>query len=156
MISFLIMKKEYVVLKEKYGLPDFDDVDRDFEIYSISKDDDLIREILKKMFGVVDFYINFLEDIIQPDSRFYTLKEANVLGKSERALVNATYNKLLYLHRKNVELSLDYEEKKAAKFIVQVFEEWQIVRRDLLPVVSLLKESWSKKVEEKHDGGYFG
>ena len=150
------MKKEYAVLKDKYGLPEYDDLNRDFKIYSVSEEDDIVHEVLKKMINVVDFYINFLEDIIQPDSRFYTLKEANVLGTSERLIVNNAYSKLLYLNRRSIELHLQYAEVDAAKFIKNLFVEWQVIKKDLLPVVTLLKDSWLKKSEIKLDEGYFG
>ena len=150
------MKEKYLGLKKKHNLPSFDDLNRDFEIQSISKDDDVLREILKKMGGVVEFHIGVLEDIIQPDSRYYALKEANFLDKTQRDMANLLYGKLMYLNRKSIELNLDYSEDGAASFIIKMFEDWQTIKKELLPIIVTLKESWSKKTEIKLDGGYFG
>lgn len=150
------MKKEYELLKTKFEMPSYDELNKDFDIYSVSSDDDIIREILKKVLGVIDNYTDLLEDIIQPDSRFHTLKEANVLGKSERQLVNFNYNKLMYFNRAGVELQLNYSEEEAANFIKKVFFDWQAIKKDLLKIVNILKESWSKNTETELERGYFG
>ncbi|MFP4568316.1 MAG: hypothetical protein ACLFN8_05215 [Candidatus Woesearchaeota archaeon] len=150
------MKKEYLKLKEEFSLPDYDLLNDDFEIYTISKEDNLIREIIKKMSGVVDFYIDVLEDIIQPDSRFYTLKEANVLNKDERRVVSLNYSKLMYLNRRNLEIHLDFSEAVGAEFISNLFDEWQNIKKELLPIIIKLKESWLIEQDSKPVGGYFG
>lgn len=149
------MKKKFDLLKEKFDLPDFESLNRDFEISSID-DEDILREICKKMVNTGDFYINFLEDIIQPDSRFYTLKEANFLDKNHRVLVNDIYSKLVYFNRLSIELHLDYSQESAVSFIKAFFVEWQLLKKKLLPIIKILKDSWSKKTEIKVDGGYFG
>jgi hypothetical protein len=150
------MKKQYEELKSKYDLPSYADINKDFEIYTISKEDDLLKEILKKMDGAMDVYISLLEDMIQPDARFYTLKESNILDVDSRLIVNKTYNKLLFLNRANIELHLDYSEEKAVQFIKNLYEEWQTIKKELLPIIRLLKESWAKNTEIKPDRGYFG
>ncbi|MCC7574214.1 hypothetical protein KO361_01340 [Candidatus Woesearchaeota archaeon] len=150
------MKKQYEEIRKKHDLPSYEELNKDFEIYSISKEDDIIREILKKMSNTIDFYINMLEDIIQPDSRFYTLKESNIVDKNLRIEVNKTYNKLMFLNRTNIELHLDYEEEKATQLIKNLFVEWQTIKKELIPVVKTLKESWLKNAEIKPERGYFG
>lgn len=151
-----MMKKEYETLKTKFDLPNYEELNKDFDTHSISKEDDIIREILKKVLGVIENHIGILEDIIQPDSRFHTLKEANVLGKSERQLVNNNYNKLMYFNRAGIELQLNYSEEEAANFIKKVFLDWQIIKNELLMIIKILKESWSKNTETKPERGYFG
>lgn len=150
------MEKKYLEIKEKYGLPNLDELSRDFDVYDISKDDDVLKEIIKKMVGVIDNYVNLLEDIIQPDSRFYSLKEANVLEKESRLVVTQCYNKLMHHNRSFIILNLSFSEEKAAIFLNNFFSDWQKIKQDLLPIFEELKKSWSKKTETKHDGGYFG
>ena len=150
------MRKEYDLLKSEFNLPSFDDLNKDFDIEDISKDDNILREIVKKINGVVDFYINFLEDVIHPDSRYYSLKEANVLDKDLRLLAVKIYNKLMYLNRSGLSLNLDYSKKDASLRIINVFNEWQSLKKDLLSIVIVLKDSWLNHNEAKHDGGYFG
>ena len=149
------MEKKYLELKEKFHLPSFTDLSRDFDVYDIS-DDDLLKEIVKKMVNVIDHYVNLLEDIIQPDSRFYSLKEANVLEKESRVVVNQIYNKLMQYNRASILLNLSFSEGDAANFINDFFSDWQLIKKELFPIFQELKNSWSKKTETKHDGGYFG
>ena len=146
----------YLKLKEKYNLPEYIEIDRDFEIYSISKEEDLIREILKKISSTIDYYTSLLEDIIQPDSRFYTLKEANILNKEQRKKVTMIYNKLLYMNRAIIELNLTYLEDEASKLISKIYHDWQQIKKDLKEIIKTLKESWLKNTEIKSDEGYFG
>ena len=44
-----MVKKEYDVLKKKYNLPDFEALDKEFEISTIEKPDFLLRNIKKKI-----------------------------------------------------------------------------------------------------------
>jgi hypothetical protein len=150
------MRKEYDLLKSEFNLPSFDDLNKDFDIEDISKDDNILREIVKKMNIVVDFYINFLEDVIHPDSRYYSLKEANVLDKELRMLAVKIYNKLMYLNRAGLSLYLNYSKQGASLRIVNVFNEWQLLKKDLFSIVVVLKDSWLNNNETKQDGGYFG
>lgn len=150
------MEKKYLGFKEKFNLPSFADLSRDFDVYDVSKEDDLLKEIVKKMVNVIDHYVNLLEDIIQPDSRFYSLKEANVLEKESRVVVNQIYNKLMQYNRASILLNLSFSEEGAATFINDFFSDWQLIKKELFPIFQELKNSWSKKTETKHDGGYFG
>ncbi|MFW6283282.1 MAG: hypothetical protein ACOC1P_04495 [Minisyncoccales bacterium] len=150
------MKNNYEELQKKYTLPAYEELNKDFEIYSISKEDDLIRELLKKIRDVIDFYIDLLEGIIQPDSTYYVLKEANAIDSQTRNQVNTTYAKLLYINRENIEIHLDYNEKKATEFILKTHNEWQEIKKELMPIIKTIKESWAHNKETKNEGGYFG
>ncbi len=150
------MREEYNILKNKFGLPDFEELDKFFEIRGIDKEDDILREISKKILNSVDNYLDILEDMVQPDSRYYTLKEANFLGKSERSIINAIYSKLMYFNRAGIILNLDYSSDRCAKLINDFYKEWSLMSKELIPVINLLKESWSKKTEARQDRGYFG
>ncbi len=150
------MKKTYKELQEKYSLPSYEELNKDFDIYSISKEDDLIKEIIKKIEDVLETYVSLLEDIIQPDSRYYILKEANVLDAKTRKKVNQIYAKLLYLNRFGIEIDLDYSEEKAIEYIKITNKEWQELKKEILPIIKTLKESWANQTETKNEGGYFG
>jgi len=150
------MKKEYEILRNKHNLPSYKELNIDFEICSISKEEDILKEIVKKILYVIDNYINLLEDIIQPDSRFYNMKEANVLDANSRLIVKKIYHRLVYTNRASIELNLDYTDEKASQFIKNTYEEWQTTKKELRLIFTTLKESWSKETETKPDGGYFG
>lgn len=150
------MKNKYEELQKTYALPPYEELNRDYELYSISKDDDLIKEIIKKIKDVIDFHIDLLEDIIQPDSTYYVLKEANVIDTQTRQNVNKIYSKLIRINRENIELHLDYNEQKATEFILKTHNEWQEIKKEILPIIKKLKESWANNKEPKNEGGYFG
>ena len=62
------MKEKYEKLAKQHGLPSYADMVKHFEIDSIGKDDNVLREIMKKMYEKIDYYTNTLESLIQPEA----------------------------------------------------------------------------------------
>jgi len=150
------MNKKYEELKQKYNLPNFNELNSDFELYSIDEDDDLVREILKKIYEKVDSYTKFLEDLLQPDSRLSLMREASTLTPVDQALITKLHMKGMLITRELLELNLEYTEAVAAKIIKNDYEEWQKMKLELKKIVIKLKESWMKEIKTEQDRGYFG
>ncbi|PIN81357.1 hypothetical protein COV13_01420 [Candidatus Woesearchaeota archaeon CG10_big_fil_rev_8_21_14_0_10_32_9] len=150
------MNEKYEELKKKYDLPNFKELDSDFELYSIDEDDDLIREILKKIYEKVDSYTKFLEDLLQPDSRISLMREASTLTPVEQALVTKLHMNGMLITRELLEVNLEYDETIAAKIIKKDYEDWQKMKLELKKIVIKLKESWMKEIKTEQDRGYFG
>ena len=150
------MNKKYEELTKKYDLPPYQELDADFEIYSLDEEDDIIRETLKKIYEKVDSYTKFMEDLIQPDSRISLMREASTLNPQERAIISKIHMKGMLITRELLELNLSYDEKEAAEIIKKDYEEWQSIKKELKQIICKLKESWMKDIKIEQDRGYFG
>lgn len=117
------MNKEYNTLQKKYKLPNYEDLDRDFQISSMDEKDNLIRSIVRHIYDNYDFFTRLLGEIIQPDTSISSMKEASELSLQERTLILEIHRKMMHTIKGLIELNLDYSEKAAAEQIKETYNE---------------------------------
>ncbi len=155
----IFMKEKYEDLRKTHELPEFENLDSDFELYEIDEDDALseqIREILKKVYDKVDSYAKFLEDLMQPDSRLSLMREASTLTQQDRATITKLHKQCMFITRELIELNLDYSQDRAIEIINKNYVKWQELKLEIKKIVVKLKESWMKDIKLEEDKGYFG
>ena len=54
-----------------------------------------------------------------------------------------------------IELDLEFDEKKEAKFIKNAYEFWQRIKKDMLKIIDKINKKWDNKFEV-NSKGYFG
>lgn len=150
-------KKEYEELQVKYDLPNFKDLNEDFQIEKIAdiETEVLIKEIRKYMAEKFSSYIRFIEALLHPtNSPMFVFSIIKTLGNEEKEVLTEVYKKLAKMEVALVELDIKYEEIKEVNFIKENFELWQYLKRDLLKVIDAIKKRWDDKVEGNNKG-YF-
>ena len=152
----IFMKDKYMVLQEKYGLPSYEDLAKYFSIENIDEEDNILKEICKKMFNKIEFLADFVESLIQPDSSISTMHEASNLSKDARKNLKIYYRKLMGMSRDLLISNLEFEEEDAAKNINNIFERWLNIKDEIKELLSELRDTWSRDYEIKEDRGYFG
>jgi hypothetical protein len=151
------LNEEYAKLKSEYNLPDFDIIDKDFEISDIEPEDNILREILKSIHGHAESYNRLLEGLIQPDSKLSDMKEASNIDQEEQTLIAELYRKGMLMNRSILLVDLDFDEKTAAAMIIHAHKEWQGMKLDMRKILEKMKSTWeSSSAKEKYGGGYFG
>lgn len=151
-----MINKKYEALKKKYNLPSFEILDNEFEISLIEDDFFSLREIRRRVLEKIEFYIKILEDLLQTDIRVSTLYEIKSFDDSEMEYVFKIYQKLMKIMRESALLNLNNDEKKNADFIINVFKEWNEIKKELSKILEKLKCSWEKEEDKKEILGYFG
>ena len=151
------IEKQWGDLKKKYNLPDFKDLDSDFEISSAEETNFPTKSIIIKISEKVDFYAGLVADVLQPDTvNLYAMHETRFFDEAEKKSIYNLYCKLMDFNRKCIELSLMNSEKDNAEFILKLYTEWQELKPKLINVVGKMRESWSKDTDTKEDLEYFG
>ncbi|MCF7865919.1 hypothetical protein K9L67_02580 [Candidatus Woesearchaeota archaeon] len=150
------MKEEYKKLQVKYGLPSYEELAKYFLIEGIDEEDNILKEVSKKMFNKVDFLADIVESLIQPDSSISTMHEASNLSKETRANLKVYYRKLMSMNRTLLISNLEFEENDSAEKIKSVFADWLLIKDELIALLREIKETWSRDYEIKEDRGYFG
>lgn len=151
------IEEQYGGLKEKYDLPSFQEINKEFEISTIENKSFLLREITNKIVERIDFFSGLFEDLLQPDpSLLRSMYEAKIFNDEERKTIYTLYKKLMVLNRQSVEVSLNREEKEDAFFIKKTFYEWKELKTSISKIVDKIKDSWKKETESKEELGYFG
>ena len=147
----------YDVLKKKYGLPDFQALDADFEISSIESDSWVLKNVGKKILERLELVIDVVERILQPDTNSYAnMYECKFFTGAEKDALFALFKHIMHCYRALFELDLLNDEKAHAQFIKEFFVEWQQIKKSLLPFTSKLKSVWKETTQDKEKLEYLG
>lgn len=151
------IEKQYTELKKKFKLPEFKEIDFEFELSDLEETNFLLRAIIRRMAEKLDFYSTMLEEILQPDtSNLYAMHETRFFDEDEKKRMYDLYTKLMNFNRQSIEVSLERDEREEANFINGFFDEWKNLKYELLKFVKKMKDSWKKEADIKEDVGYLG
>lgn len=152
------LKESYLKLQKEYGLPTFDELNKDFQIEKVAETetDFLIREIRRTISEKPYTYLRFVETLLNPaNAPMSVLSVVKTLGVEEKNKLTEVYKKLVRNEVLLVETDLDFSEEKEAEFVKDTYEVWQEVKRDLLEVIDAVNKNWDVKVEG-NGKKYFG
>ena len=142
------LKKEYEKLRVKYNLPDFNDLNKLFDIEEIGFETDfLLRKIRRVVSEKALGYSKFVEIILNPSNApFFFFKLIKKLDSKDREILSGLYEELGNFEVEIIALDLDYSEKKEADFINKLFKIFnESVREKLLDVVKKLSNGTGDK-----------
>lgn len=153
-----MVKEEYYKLKKKYSfLPNFTELNNEFEITTIENTDFLLREIRRKMGEKFSIFMDRLARTLQPEtisiSEFY---EFRCFTTDEKTELFALFKELRFQYRHFMNLDLMINDKKEAEAIRDALKFWQSFRKKLLPFFETLEQCWKKEYEEKEILEYLG
>jgi len=152
------LKKEYRTLKKKYNLPDFKDLNEDFNIEKIAESETeiLIREARKFMGDKMMNYMRFIENLLNPvNVPMFIFSIIKLLDTEEKKGLSEIYKELMKKEIQFIELDLEFNEKKEAEFIKDAYEFWQGIKKDMLKIIDKINKKWDNKFEV-NSKGYFG
>ena len=151
------IEKQYNELRKKYRLPDFKELNFEFEISDLEETNFLIRGVIRRIAERLDFYTTLLEEILQPDTaKLYAMHESRVFEEEDKKKMFDFYRKLMILNRRSVEVSLENNDKEEASFINDFMDEWEKIKSELLFYVRKIRDSWKAETDIKEDVGYLG
>lgn len=150
---------EYGKLATKYNLPDFEELDNQFEITSLQDVNKkfLLKAIRRRMIDKIVFFNRILESILHPNTQsIISMHENKSFDEDERQKVIKSLRKLMKLDRESLRLDIEPNTISDANFIIKIFEEYKDIKRKINRVASIMEEAWSKEEEEIVSESYFG
>jgi len=145
------LEKLYAKLKKRLDLPDFDSLNKEFEIIAIEPDGFLLREIMRKIKDRLSYTADILNKMIQPETTALSdLYEYRCFDDEDKHKIFALFSRILYLNRKIVESEFLLDEKKDAEIIKEVAEKWPGIRKEMLPFVKSLEACWREMPSSDH------
>ena len=150
------LEKDYEILRKKYALPMFEELDIEFEIHCIEDGKFLIKDIRQKIIEKIDEFCIMVEDILQPDTKVSNLYESRVFTEADKEKIFKIFRKLMRIKRRAMQLMILNNEKEDAEFIKKTFSEWQELKEQLNPVVKKLIEAWETETDIKEQLSYLG
>ncbi|MBI5149112.1 hypothetical protein HZA33_05520 [Candidatus Pacearchaeota archaeon] len=152
------LKQDYVKLKSKYRLPEFDKLNRDFEVEKVSEreTDYLLRELRKVIAEKEIAVLRFLEMLLNPSNApFFIFTVIKNLSASDKKVIEKIYSAICEFEISAVALDLIYDEKKEAEFIKNAVKKWDSMQDDLEEFSDLIYRAY-KASGEKSKKDYFG
>lgn len=152
------LKKDYEVLKAKYGLPSFRELNENFWLEEIAESDTeiLVRKIRVKVGESLSNIIRFMETVLNPvSSNTFIFSIIKLINQDDKKVLSEIYNELMKREIKMIEMDLNFNEENEAKFIKETYVLWQDLKKRLLKIINKLDTNWDNKSEEGKRN-YFG
>jgi hypothetical protein len=153
------LKKNYELLKIKYNLPEFGELNKDFWIEKISETetDFILREIRKFITDRTTNYMRFLESMLNPsNASLFTFSFCKLLNSEEKKEIEELYKKLMKIELMIMDVDIIYSEEKEADFIKNSVKEWNDFKIKWKKIIEKVKTNWDKKSENGNNKCYFG
>lgn len=151
------IKKGYEILKREYGLPNFDEINNEFEISLIEHEDFIIREIKNRIFDKIDSFTKFIEQLLQPDTNSITeVNEYRFIDDKERTKLFEFYKNLMNIHREIVSLTIENNDIKTAAFIKKFFNDWPKIKNQMTDLSKKLSKFWLTSLDAEFSLDYLG
>lgn len=145
-------KEEYDKFSKKHSLPNFKDLNEDFDIGKIDccNSETLLREVRKSMISKFGSLLQFVELLLNPSngSMFHMFLVKGV-NNDEKEKLNKLFEDLGTIQIESFSLDISYNEKKEAEFIKSSFNEWKKMNPNLKSIITSLKENWKKSTSSK-------
>lgn len=153
-----MIKEAYEKLKKKHSaLPDFDDINHEFEIESIEKEFFLLRNIRRVIADKLEVLMNSLAHVLQPESisicEFY---EFRCFDAEKKAVLFNLFKQLRFNYLKLVKLDIILDDGRDAEAIRDVLKFWKDFKPKMVPYFDVIGECWEKEYDEKEILGYLG
>lgn len=150
------IKEEYSKLKDKYNLPDFQEIDDEFEISLIDSEVFLLREIRRKISERFNKFSKILESILQPEAVISDMQECHIFNEEEKNKVYSLFKKFMFFRHLSTEASIECTDESNADFINSAFEEWNKMKPEIKDIVQKLRECWKKDTSIHEVLNYMG
>ncbi len=150
------LKKEYGKLKEKYKLPDFKEINMDFEIDKLDKEmDNVLKAIRKIMMEKIVNSMSFLEMLLNPVNapRMYQPFIRTMIVDDKKA-IDDIYSSLADLSLISLDLEIESSEKGEAELINLTFSKWGELKPKFGQILKSIKQPRDANV--KKERSYFG
>lgn len=153
-----LVEKAYAKLKKEFDLPDFDFLNKEFEIITIEPDAFFLREIKRKIRDRLNYAADILNKMIQPETTALSdLYEYRCFDDEDKQKIFELFSRIMYLSRKIVESEFLLDEKQDAAVIREVAEKWPKIRKELVPFMKSLEACWKEMPSSDHGlKGYLG
>lgn len=147
--------KKYENLKKKYALPEFEELNKYFEIDEEDEKNLILREIIKKIQEKINQFAHLLQEMLNPED-ISSSHESGTFTEDEKKNILKLYQKICYLSRKKILVDIEYDEELCANFVKESYEEYKEIVPELKKVVNKIKDSWNKSEKKKIELSYFG
>ncbi len=152
-------RKVYEELRKKHSLPDFEDLNRDFDIGRIRRDSgNLIRDIRRVMMEKIVYYVRLVEVMVNPSQAspimIMLLKDVN---SEDKKVIDSIMNSFVELEIASHKLDVLSSAEEESKLVNHINSTWNKKRNEVMHLVEILERNLQNKPESitKKSRDYF-
>jgi hypothetical protein len=153
------IKKEYDILKNKYKLPEYSDLNRLFDLEGLetSTKEFLLRKIRRLISETTANYLRFLETLLNPtNAPAFFFKLLRKMDPKDKENLGDIYERIGKMEIKIIQLDLDYNEAKEAEFIKLSYEIFdKEIKKQLVEIIDRLTKE-GNSVSKEYTKSYLG
>lgn len=147
----------YDKLASKHKLPSFDELSKEIDLSGIESEENPIGQVRNRISERLDLWIELLESVLWPDQgSSAAMYEARVVTEEMHKDIFGLFKRVMIVARTLDEATVLTDEKADVEAIKTAWKEWQSLKKGVVDVVRLLKDSWQKKVHHENHVGYLG
>lgn len=150
------IKQAYLFFKEKLTqLPEYEDLDDQFEISILELNKFFLRNIRRRMIEKVDFFAKILEIYLNPEP-FYSISiEMQEMNEEVMKCVNTVYKELMYFEKLSLQIAIDSTDEKEVNFICELYKSWPEIKKEVEMILQIAKDSWKQELKQDPRAKYF-
>src|SRR3989344_2060268 len=122
------LKDDYEKLCKKYKLPNYEELDNEFELLYITNLQEIkfpLRFIRRRINDKIAWFCNILQNILQPNpGSLVSLEESKFFSDKERTKIINLLKDLMNIERESLILDINFNEEKDVEFINNIFNRW--------------------------------
>src|SRR3989338_4948573 len=143
--------------KEHPVLPEFDKINKEFELSLIEHDVFLLSGIKRKIAEKFETCLHVMEHSLSPDPGSFTdMYECRAITHGEKKQLLEILKQFMEHYRLLLETDLIAEDKTDAETIRKAYDMWMTQKKQLLPFVKKIRESRTKNIPPDEIQGYLG
>lgn len=148
----------YLSCKQKYGLPNYDELNFEFEICTIEADEQFfLRNVIKKINERLNFFQNIFAEVLNPDmGSLSTFHESKFFDDLTKEKLFRTFHSIMLSQRKLLQAEVCLTDECCSKIIKEVWQDYFLLKKQTQNLAKELRETWEKEIDPKGELGYFG
>lgn len=154
------LKEEYEKLRKLHKLPNYEDLDKEFELLYISGLEEIkfpLRFIRRRITDKISWFCNMLQNILQPNpGSLISLEESKFFSDADREKLISLLKELMYFERQSLMLEVNFNEKEDVEFVNDVFTKWGKIRKEISYFAEKLKKGWKEELKKEEKEPYIG
>ena len=150
------LKQKYNEFRQRYGFPEFLEMNKIFDIEEIDVETDfLLRRIRRVVSERISGYLRFIEVILNPSNcPIFIFKLIKKINEEDKKQLSEIYEILGGFELEIIKLDLDYNENKEAEFIKKIHN---LLTNELTrKLLKIIEKMGNHSEEKKEKRSYFG
>jgi hypothetical protein len=139
------VEEQYNKLKEKYDLPEFKELTKDFDIEKNQDKESpfLLREIRRIINEKIGSYLHLFETLMNPTSPpMFVFSILRNISTEDKESIKEIYKELSKTQIEIMKLDTIYSEESESEFVSKTYQSWQALKPKIYKLIENFESSF--------------